>query len=151
MSTSLSAAFPAYTIFHASLGYIIIVVGLVAIISRIVVMCLKDEVKRDKWRRVHRLSGRAWLMSVYLMPITAIYIKPRDLDWDIVAFFIFSMYITIIIGFSLIKIREVVTGTRTKQVLKWAHAAFMVYSWAMLVGAGVSFPSRAIDRINRRS
>lgn len=151
MSTLISAAFPPYTIFHASLGYVILAVGLVAIVSRIVVMCLKDESKRDKWRRVHRVSGRAWLMTVYLMPITAIYVKPWTMQWDIVAFYIFSMYFTIMIGYSLIKIREVVKGSRMKQVLKYAHGVLMIYSWAMLLGAGISFPSRAADRISGRT
>ena len=88
MSTLVVVAFPPYTIFHASLGYTIVCVGLAAIISRIVVMCSKDDLKRDKWRRVHRVCGRAWMMSVYLMPVTAIWVKPWDVEWE--AFFIFS-------------------------------------------------------------
>ena len=88
-----------------------VTIGLAAIISRIVIMCLKDESKRDKWRRIHRVSGRAWLMTVYLMPITAIYVKPWTMEWDFVAFLIFSMYITIMIEYSLIKIREVVKSS----------------------------------------
>lgn len=147
MSTLVGVAFPPYTIFHASLGYTIVCVGLAAIISRIIVMCSKDDLKRDKWRRVHRVCGRAWMMSVYLMPVTAIWVKPWDVEWDFVAFFIFSMYITLIIGFSLIKIREVVKGSRSRQILKYTHAAFMIYSWIMLVGAGISFPFRAANRV----
>ena len=146
MSTLVGVAFPPYTIFHASLGYAIVCIGIGAIISRILVACSKDELKRDKWRRVHRVCGRMWLMSVYLMPVTAIWIKPWDVEWDFVAFFIFSMYITIIIGFSLIKIREAVKNARLRQVMKYAHAAFMIYSWIMLVGAGISFPFRAANR-----
>ena len=147
MSTLVGVAFPPYTIFHASLGYTIVCVGLAAIISRIIVMCSKDDLKRDKWRRVHRVCGRAWMMSVYLMPVTAIWVKPWDVEWDFVAFFIFSMYITLIIGFSLIKLREVVKGSRSRQILKYTHAALMIYSWIMLVGAGISFPFRAANRV----
>lgn len=147
MSTIVGVAFPPYTIFHASLGYTIVCIGLAAIVSRIIVMCSKDDLKRTQWRRVHRVCGRAWLMSVYLMPITAIWVKPWDVEWDFVAFLIFSMYITIIIGYSLIKIREVVKGSRSRQILKYTHAALMTYSWIMLVGAGISFPFRAANRV----
>jgi hypothetical protein len=90
-------------------------------------------------------------MSVYLMPVTAIWVKPWDVEWDFVAFFIFSMYITLIIGFSLIKIREVVTNLRLKKVLKYFHGFLMIYSWVMLVGAGISFPFRAANRAYDRN
>jgi uncharacterized membrane protein len=147
MSTLSNVAFPPYTIFHATLGYTIVCIGLAAIISRVVVMCTKTELKRDKWRRIHRVCGRAWLMGVYLIPVTAIWVKPWDVDWDFVAFFIFSMYITLILGFSLIKIREVVTSVRLRLVLKCLHGILMVYAWVMLVGAGISFPFRAANRV----
>lgn len=146
MSTLSNTVFPPYTIFHATLGYCIVLVGLAAIISRIFVMCSKDDLKRNQYRRVHRVCGRAWLMSTYLMPVTAIWVKPWDVEWDFVAFFIFSMYVTLIAGFSLIKIREVVSNERARAALKWLHAIFMVYSWVMLVGAGISFPFRAANR-----
>jgi len=146
MSAISNVAFPPYVIFHATLGYIIVCVGLAAIISRICVMCSKTDLKRQKWSQIHRVYGRAWLMSVYLMPVTAIWIKPWDVEWDFVAFFIFSMYITLIIGFSLIKIREVVKNERIRSLLKYFHGSLMVYSWVMLVGAGISFPFRAANR-----
>jgi uncharacterized membrane protein SirB2 len=139
MSTISNVAFPPYTIFHATLGYTIVCIGLSAIISRIVVMCTKNELKCNKWRRIHRVCGRAWLMGVYLMPVTAIWVKPWDVEWDFVAFFIFSMYITLIIGF--------VTNNRLRQVMKYAHGILMIYSWVMLVGAGISFPFRAANRV----
>ena len=41
MSTLANTAFPPYTIFHATLGYCIVLIGLAAIISRIFVMCTK--------------------------------------------------------------------------------------------------------------
>jgi len=151
MSTLSNVAFPPYTIFHATLGYTIVCIGLSAIVSRIIVMCSNSELKRNKWRRIHRVCGRAWLMSVYLMPVTAIWVKPWDVDWDFVAFFIFSMYITIIIGFSLIKIREVVANPRLKNLLKYFHGFLMTYSWVMLVGAGISFPLRAANRVYARN
>ncbi len=147
MSTLSNVAFPPYTIFHATLGYTIVCIGLAAIISRVVVMCTKTELKRDKWRRIHRVCGRAWLMGVYLIPVTAIWVKPWDVDWDFVAFFIFSMYITLILGFSLIKIREVIISVRLRLVLKCLHGILMVYAWVMLVGAGISFPFRAANRV----
>ncbi len=147
MSTLSNVAFPAYTIFHATLGYTIVCVGLSAIISRICVMCSKTDLSREKWRRIHRVCGRTWLMSTYLMPVTAIWVKPWDVDWDVVAFFIFSMYISLIAGFVSIKIREVITNVRFKLVLKCLHALFMIYSWVMLVGAGISFPLRAANRV----
>lgn len=146
MSTLSNVAFPPYTIFHATLGYCIVCIGLAAIISRICSECSKSELKRAKWRRIHRICGRAWLMSVYLMPVTAIWVKPWDVEWDFVAFFIFSMYIALIIGYSLIKIREIVTNTLFRRLLKIFHALFMIYSWIMLVGAGISFPFRAANR-----
>jgi uncharacterized membrane protein len=146
MSIIMNVAFPPYTIFHASLGYLIVCIGLSAIISRIVVMYSKSELNRDKWRRIHRVCGRTWLMSTYLMPITAIWVKPWDVEWDFVAFFIFSMYISLISGFVCIKIREVITNGRTRILLKLFHALFMIYSWVMLVGAGISFPFRAANR-----
>jgi hypothetical protein len=146
MSTLCGVAFPPYTIFHATLGYTIVCIGLSAIISRIIVMCSKTEVKRDKWRRIHRVCGRTWLMGTYLMPVTAIWVKPWDVEWDFVAFFIFSMYISLIGGFVSIKIREVITNDRTRSLLKALHGILMVYSWVMLVGAGISFPFRAANR-----
>ena len=147
MSTLVGVAFPPYTIFHASLGYIIVCIGITAIISRIVIACAKTEAARDKWGRIHRVSGRSWLMGTYLMPVTAIWVKPWDVEWDFVAFFIFSMYITLIAGFACIKIREVIKGARTRLILKVLHGILMFYSWVMLVGAGISFPFRAANRV----
>ena len=147
MSTVRGVAFPAYTIFHATLGYTIVCIGLTAIITRIVIACSKTEVARDRWTRVHRVSGRAWLMGTYLMPVTAIWVKPWDVEWDFVAFFIFSMYITLIAGFTCIKIREVVKGNCARLILKVLHGILMFYSWVMLVGAGISFPFRAANRV----
>jgi uncharacterized membrane protein len=146
MTTLSNVAFPPYTIFHATLGYLIVCIGLSAIISRIVVMCSKTDLNREKWRRIHRVCGRTWLMSTYLMPITAIWIKPWDVEWDFVAFFIFSMYISLITGFVSIKIREVIKNSCIKILLKWFHGLLMIYSWVMLVGAGISFPFRAANR-----
>ena len=68
---------------------------------------LKTDINRKKWRRIHRVSGRAYLMSTYLIVVTAIWIKPSDVDWDIISFFIFSMYIALVVGFFCIKMREV--------------------------------------------
>ena len=147
MSTLHGTIFPAYTIFHATLGYAIVCIGLVAIISRIVIACTKVDSKRDHWRRVHRVSGRAWLMSTYLMPVTAIWVKPWNVEWDFVAFFIFSMYLTLIAGYTCMKIREIVKGERARLILKCLHGILMVYSWIMLVGAGISFPFRAANRV----
>lgn len=147
MSTLHGVAFPAYTIFHASLGYTIVCIGLTAIISRIVIACAKTEAGREKWGLIHRISGRAWMMSTYLMPVTAIWVKPWDVEWDFVAFFIFSMYITLIAGFVCIKVREVIKGIRTRLILKDFHGILMIYSWVMLVGAGISFPFRAANRV----
>ena len=106
----------------------------------------KNDFQRQKWRRMHRVCGRAWLMTTYLMPVTAIWIKPWDIDWDFVAFFIFSMYISLITGFILIKTREVVVNERIRLVMKIAHAICMIYSWCMLLDAGISFPFRAANR-----
>ena len=147
MSTLNNVAFPPYTIFHATLGYSIVCVGLAAIISRIIIVCSKTDVQRDKWQRVHRVCGRVWLMATYIMPVTAIWVKPWDVEWDFVAFFIFSMYASIIAGYSCIKIREVVKSPRNRLILKCLHGIFMVYSWCMLVGAGISFPFRAANRV----
>lgn len=99
MSSTSGSIFSPYTIFHATLGYAIVCVGIVALISRIVIACCKDEKTRDKWMNIHRISGQAWLMSSYLMPVTAIYIKPWYMTWDVVASFIFSMYISMIAGY----------------------------------------------------
>jgi hypothetical protein len=56
------------------------------------------------------------------------------------------MYISLIGGFVSIKIREVITNDRTRSLLKALHGILMVYSWVMLVGAGISFPFRAANR-----
>ena len=146
MSSSSGTIFAPYTIFHATIGYAIVCVGIVALISRLVIVCAKSEVTIGKWSRVHRIAGQGWLLSTYLMPITAIYIKPWYVVWDFVAFFIFSMYISMIAAYICIRIREVVRGERTKLILKILHGLLMFYSWAMLVGAGISFPFRAVDR-----
>ena len=55
-------------------------------------MCSKDDLKRDKWRRVHRVCGRAWMMSVYLMPVTAIWVKPWDVDGTLWRFLFSHVY-----------------------------------------------------------
>ena len=121
MSTLTNVAFPAYTIFHMTLGYSMILIGLGAIISRVLVACSKENDERDRSRRIHRVSGRAWLMATYLMPVTAIWIKPWDVTWDFVAFFIFSMYITKIAGYSLIQIRRVIQSVRIRFVIQCLH------------------------------
>ena len=86
-------------------------------------------------------------MSTYLMPITAIWVKPWNVEWDFVAFFIFSMYLTLIAGYTCIKIREVIKDERARLILKCLHGILMVYSWIMLVGAGISFPFRVANRV----
>ena len=110
-------------------------------------LCSKNELKRDKWRRIHRVCGRTWLMGTYLMSVTAIWVKPWDVEWDFVVFLIFSMYISLIAGFTCIKIREVLPNERIRTLLKCLHGILMVYSWCMLVGAGISFPFRAANRV----
>lgn len=79
-------ALPGYITFHAIFGYILLVVGLSAIILRLPLRA----VRRLRW--VHPYIGYIWVFGTVWMGITAIWCVHKFLGWDIIAFFIFSMY-----------------------------------------------------------
>ena len=71
-------------IFHSMLGYVLLVVGIVALALRLV---------RGSAKRIHPYFGYAYLWGIVWMPITAIWcVTDGPLEWDVVAYFIFSMF-----------------------------------------------------------
>lgn len=68
------------------LGYVILGVGLATIILRLPF----DIIKRSSW--LHRYLGYVWVFGTVWMPVTAIWCIYSYTGWDVIAFFIFSMY-----------------------------------------------------------
>ena len=77
---------PAWILFHTILGYILLAAGLTAIILRFPI----KPVQRYRW--LHPYVGYVWVMGTIWMPITAIWCVYSFVGWDIIAFFIFSLY-----------------------------------------------------------
>ncbi|EON61549.1 hypothetical protein W97_00764 [Coniosporium apollinis CBS 100218] len=80
------ADLPAYIIFHAMLGYVLLGVALGALILRLPL----DALKRRRW--LHAYFGYTWVFGTIWMPVTAIWCVYTYTGWDIVAFYIFSMF-----------------------------------------------------------
>lgn len=68
------------------LGYVLLGVGLVTMLLR---LPLKPA-RRQRW--LHPYLGYTWVFGTVWMPITAIWCVQAKLGWDVVAFFIYSMY-----------------------------------------------------------
>ncbi|KAK4554066.1 hypothetical protein LTR86_008907 [Recurvomyces mirabilis] len=146
---------PAYIIFHAVFGYVTLAIGLVALFLRIPWKPI------SRWRWLHSYLGIAWIITSTWMALTAIWCIYLWPGWDIVAFFIFSMYgmafSAIDLAWICIRIwkmgaaKEKVElpprapqGRKERLLLCWkiAHGLLMAYSVIMLLGAGISFPLR---------
>jgi hypothetical protein len=137
-------------IFHTVLGYVLLGIGLTAILLRLPF----KVVKRQRW--LHSYLGYAWVFGTIWMPVTAIWCAYSFVGWDMVAFFIFSMYFAIQLAWLSIKSYQhkvpndtgrLDTATMAKpswkiKLRKWFHGFAMIYSFAMLLGAGISFPFR---------
>ncbi len=137
-------------IFHTVLGYVLLGIGLTAILLRLPLKI----VKRQRW--LHPYLGYAWVLGTIWMPVTAIWCVYSFVGWDFVAFFIFSMYFAIQLAWLSIKSYQhkvskasgrLDTPSTAKpswkiESWKWFHAIAMIYSFIMLLGAGISFPFR---------
>jgi hypothetical protein len=77
---------PAYVIFHTIFAYIILAIGLLTLFLRLPLQPIR------KWRRAHLWLGYAWIAGTIWIAVTALWCVRGKLDWDIIAFFIFSMY-----------------------------------------------------------
>ena len=77
---------PAYVIFHAMLGYVLLGVGAGALVLRLPF----KPIRRRRW--LHRFFGYVWVLGTIWMPVTAIWCIYTFPGWDIIAFFIFSMF-----------------------------------------------------------
>jgi hypothetical protein len=80
------ADLPAWIIFHAMLGYTLIGVGFGAILLRLPF----TAVRKQRW--LHSYLGYTWIFGTVWMPVTAIWCVYEFTGWDVVAFFIFSMF-----------------------------------------------------------
>ena len=77
---------PAYIIFHAMLGYVLLAVAVTTLALRFPLKALR----RRRW--LHSYLGYVWVFGTVWMPVTAIWCVYQYTGWDFVAFFIFSMY-----------------------------------------------------------
>ena len=68
------------------LGYVILAIGLTTILLRLPL----KSIKRQRW--LHPYMGYAWIFGTVWMPVTAIWCAYSFVGWDIIAFFIFSMF-----------------------------------------------------------
>ena len=68
------------------LGYVLLFVAVLALLIRIPV----PPFRRRLW--LHPYVGYTWIFGTIWMPVTAIWCVRGTFGWNIVAFFIFSMY-----------------------------------------------------------
>ncbi|CAF9905754.1 MAG: hypothetical protein GOMPHAMPRED_003355 [Gomphillus americanus] len=136
---------PAWVIFHSMLGYVLVVLGIVALALRL---------PKVPGKRMHPYFGYAYLWGIVWMPITAIWcVIDGPVRWDIIAYFIFSMFAAAEIGWVFIRVFiagkwetiDTSEPTRTRRWMKILHGIFMIYSLVMLLGAGISFPFRVME------
>ncbi len=127
---------------HFLTGYIGVLVGILAFISRLPIKQLRP------W---HRTIGRVWIMMMYVMPITAIYIRGGGTP-VMVMWFTFTMYASIIIAYAMIRKfqYECERDPKNKLNLIWMilHAVFMGWANIMLIGAGIAFSASLLNRLN---
>ncbi len=76
---------PAWVIFHAMFGYVLLLVGLLAMTLRLPL----KSIRKRRW--LHRYLGYVWIFGTVWMPVTAIWCVRSSFGWSIIAFFIFSM------------------------------------------------------------
>ena len=77
---------PAYIIFHAMFGYVLLGIAFCALFLRLPMKI----VRRRHW--LHPYFGWIWIFGTAWMGVTAIWCVYDFIGWDIIAFFIFSMF-----------------------------------------------------------
>jgi uncharacterized membrane protein len=126
---------------HFLTGYLSVLVGILAFIARLPIKQLRP------W---HRTIGRVWIMMMYVMPVTAIYIRgggtPVAIMW-----FILTCYGSIIIAYAMIRKfqYQCERDPKNKLNLIWMilHAVFMGWANVMLIGAGIAFSTSLVNRL----
>ena len=117
---------PAWVIFHAMLGYTLLAVGFGALLLRLPFA----RVRKQRW--LHSYFGYAWIFGTVWMPVTAIWCVYSFTGWDVVAFFIFSMFASVYPATNIVCVLKPIQGLFSLDIPAFVYSTVRNYRISMV-------------------